>query len=192
MYDSRFIDKAFRNQAIIHRHMHKTGCTLAGQPLWTDQENAELLKHYPNYEHLSGVLIRRTKRAMQERARKLGLVKPRRVWSLTEEEKMPPPYKGGAPMSEIIQSLDNKNKQQVYSKANHLGVRRPRRRPRPTGMPIVDMIRDRNFDNGDSPADLNVWTNRKTYWTRPRKYDWKAISHALRILGGRIVPIWPD
>ena len=95
MYDSRSVDKGLRGKATIHRHMHKKGCTLAGVPLWTDEEQALVRAHYPDIGKLEALLVRRTPAAIKKQAHQLGLVKPRTKWSSDEVRKMPPPYKEG-------------------------------------------------------------------------------------------------
>lgn len=192
MYDSRTVDRALKGQANIHRHMHKKGCTLAGQPLWTDDEKALVKAHYPDIAKLVVLLIRRTSGAIKRQARQLGLVKPRTRWSAAETSKMPPPYRDGLPVAEIVEVLDDKTKRQVYSKAHHMRVRRPKPPPKATGLQIVDLILLRSHEMGYTRADLNEWTGRSRYWISPRRYDWVAISRAIKVLGGQIVPLWPQ
>ena len=104
---------------------------------------------------------------------------------------MVPPYKAGDPIDEIVVKLGNRTKRQIYSKASHLKIKRPRRAPKLSGMDIVDMIRRRAFDKNYTMEDLDEWTGSNRYFVAPQTYNWRAIRKALEVLGGRIVPIWP-
>jgi hypothetical protein len=191
VYDSSPIDRALRGKATILRKIHQTGYTIAGKRAWTDEEKALVKAHYPNMPLLLERLVGRSERAIRHVAQGLGLCPKRRVWRHDQEQRLPPPYKDGEPISDIQAALEDKSKRQIYGKARQLKARRPRRPPKPTGMTIVDMIRRRAFDRGYTMADLDEWTKGGNYFQRPRRYDWKAIDRALKLLGGQIVAHFP-
>ncbi len=78
-----------------------------------------------------------------------------------QESRATPPYKAGVPVVEIqAKEVPDRTKRQIYSKASHLKIRRPRRAPKPTGMLIVDLIRERAFSKGYTMAELDEWVGR--------------------------------
>ena len=192
MYDSWSKRLGIKGRDTVERYRQTKGTTLAGVPIWTDDQKAAVRAHYPDFIKLCVLLPNRTEGAIRKMAQKLGLCPKRRVWKPEQERKLPPPYVGGEPIAEIQVALEDKTKRQIYGKARRLRVRRPRRPPKETGMLIVDLIRRRVFDLGFAMVDLDEWVARKRYFQAPRKYDWIAITKALKILGGRIVPIWPN
>lgn len=102
---------------------------------------------------------------------------------------MVPPYKAGVPIGDIVVKVGDRTKVQIYGKASHLKIRRPRKPPKQTGMRIVDLIRRRAFDQGYTMTELDSWVGRR-YFVAPTKLDPWAISRALSILGGSIIAVW--
>jgi hypothetical protein len=103
---------------------------------------------------------------------------------------MVPPYKAGEPIAVVVEKVQTRNKRQIYSKASHLKIKRPLKPPKPTGMRIVDLIRERAFDQGYTMAELGEWVSRPRYFISPSKLDPIAVGRALNILGGSIVAVW--
>lgn len=84
---------------------------------------------------------------------------------------MVPPYKAGEPISDIVVKVGNRTKRQIYGKASHLKIRRPRRPPKPTGMRIVGLIRERAFVMGYTMAELDFYVSRRRYFVAPKRLD---------------------
>lgn len=190
MFDTSSVDRALRGKATILRSIYKTGFTISGAMAWTEDEKRALRLFWPDMARLLIELPRRTEIAIRGKAGREGLTRRRRVWEDDETQRLPYPYRKGVPVAQIGEDLGGKTKIQVYGKASHLGVRRPRRRLKPTGMEIVDLLRERAWKLGYTMADLDAWTNRKRYFTSPRGYNWLAIQRALSVLGGRVAPLW--
>jgi hypothetical protein len=132
----------------------------------------------------------RTTAPIQHKAQRLGLVRPLRIWSEGEFAAMKPLYVRGAPMAQILERLDDKTKQQVWSKAASRKLRRPRQAPCLTGFPVIDTIRRRAFDLNLSMADLDALVGRRRYFQRPRRLDWAAVQRILPHLGGCADVVW--
>jgi len=146
---------AFNAAAVNRVYMRKTGLTYAGQRLWTALEMETLRRLHPDYGALVRALPRRTRNAIEKKAQKLGLSKPRRVWNEAEFRLMKPLYVRGAPMQSILDLLPGKTAKQVWAKASGRGIRRPRTRPRNTGLAPVDAVRQRAFELYMSMAELD-------------------------------------
>lgn len=176
------LNSAAANRAFMTAH----GVTYAGHKIWTAEEDELVRRHRDDLPRLLGELPHRSEGAVRRRRQILGLVKPRRVWSEGEFRTMKPPYQDGDPVPEILPLLNEKTPRQVYSKASARRVRRPRRPPKIVGIPLVDTIRQRAFQLGYTLADLDFYTRSGGYFTRPRGLHWRAISHAIRLLGGTV------
>lgn len=105
---------------------------------------------------------------------------------------MKPLHLRGVPISEIVELLPGKTARQIWSKAFHCRIQRPRRPPKTTGLDPVDAIRRRAFDLNMSMVDLDMIAGRCCYFRRPRRTDWKAIQRVLPHLGGVAVVRWPE
>lgn len=185
--------RAALNAAAVNRaYMARTGVTYSGQPLWTVMEIDTLRCLYPDYEALLLALPRRTREAIAKKAWRCGLAKPLRVWSDAEFSIMKPLYVQGVPISEILERLSGKTARQVWSKASHRKIRRPRRPPKTTGFEPIDAIRRRAFDLNMSMVDLDVMVGRRCYFKYPKRVDWKAVQRVLPHLGGAAVVRWRE
>lgn len=191
MYVSKAIKRGVNAKQSITRFMRRTGRTLSGRLIWTPSEIDVIEEFWPDWQAIEERLPHRTACTIKWKARQLGFKKHVQRWQTDEKKRMVPPYKAGDPIDEIVVKLGNRTKRQIYSKASHLKIKRPRRAPKLSGMDIVDMIRRRAFDKNYTMEDLDEWTGSNRYFVAPQTYNWRAIRKALEVLGGRIVPIWP-
>lgn len=181
-----------RGKATLLRHIHKTGYTIAGVKVWADKEVETLRRLYPNIAALLRALPDRSLAAIKRKAGKLGLLPSRLVWTLEEKSLLPKPYKEGLAMNELLALLPGKTKKQIWAKASKMKIRRPRRPLRHTGLPLVDAIRQRAFEEGYFMTDLDSWVGYKYYFVSPKYINWRAIDTALSILGGKLVARWHE
>ena len=73
MHFSRASKRGFNGRIAILRHIALTGRTIAGDPVWSTGELAALRLHYPDKQAIASALVRRSKIAIQHKARSLGL-----------------------------------------------------------------------------------------------------------------------
>ncbi len=166
--------------------MARTGCTLSGQRLWSACELALLRDHYPDMARLHRALPGRTAGAIGRKAGQLGLVPPRRIWSGRDAQNLRKPYVAGLPMADLLAMFPDKTSRQIWHKASHLGIHRPRRPPKPTGFALLDQIRRRAHDLGLTMRDLDSYTGGKGYFAAPRRQNLRLLDRAIRVLQGRI------
>ena len=145
---------------------------------------------HPDYGALVRALPSRTLGAIQNKAQRLRLVRPRRIWSEGEFIIMKPLYVRGVSMADILERLDRKTPKQVWAKASGRKIRRPRRVPGLTGHAPVDAIRQRAFDLHITMADLDIIAGRRGYFQSPRRIDWTAVQRVLPHLDGRVEVFW--
>lgn len=166
--------------------MMRTGRTIAGDPLWTAEEDHALRAAFPERDAIVRELPSRSKGAIMQRARRLGLVKPRRVWSDSEAAALRHPYVTGLPVRQIAALFPDRTHRQIWHKAHAMGYRRPRRPPRSIGIPIIDSIRRRAFDLRLTMTELDHLVGRKQCFSGPRRIDWTAVRCAVTLLGGHL------
>jgi len=124
--------------SVILHHIERTGCTIAGQPVWAAAEIEALRALYPDRDAACSALPRRTSAAIAKKAQQLGLVPPCRIWSQEDAIGLRKPYVAGVPIATLVEMFLGKSREQIWKKAHHMGYRRPRRAPKPTGMPPLD------------------------------------------------------
>ena len=168
-------------------YAERTGWTYGGDKVWTAEEIATLRRLYPDYRALETVLHDRTRRAIEHKAARLGIARRLRIWRPDEETRLRPPYVRGVPVSEILPLLNDKSAKQTWGKANHLKLKRPRRRPKSTGLPLIDEIRNRAFDLNISMRELDEIAGGKGLLRGPKRERWTAIGRAVRALDGELV-----
>jgi hypothetical protein len=176
------------NSAASHRaYMARTGLTRSGARIWTADEIAILRERYPDYAAAQRLLPHRTMRAIQQKAVTLGITTPRRSWREGDVSRLKPRYPTREPVQVIAEDL-GRRKKAVWDKASKLRIRRPRRRPSAVDDPLVHSIRQRAFDLHISIKELDDEAGGGTYFRRPtKKRNWRAITKALRCLGGELV-----
>lgn len=185
--------RAALNAAALNRtYMARTGLTYSGQRLWTAEEIGKLRCLYPDYAALVAALPSRTRAAIASKVRSMGLARPLRVWSEAEFRMMKPLYLRGVPVSEMLERLPGKTARQVWSKASHHEIRRPRLPPCLTGSKLVDAVRRRAFDLNMSMADLDAMAGKRFRARSSERTDWGAVQRVLPHLGGRAVVRWND
>lgn len=182
--------RGLHGRMVLLRHIERTGCTIAGDPVWSEAEIADLRRCYPDREAAYTALLRRTPGAIAKKAWRLGLVPPRRIWTGDEAFRLRKPYVTGVPIAELVEMFPGKSRSQIWKKAQHMRYRRPRRPPKLMSMPLVDSIRQRAFECYLSMADLDAFIGRKRYFVSPRYQNWRALEKALEILGGRPTVHW--
>jgi hypothetical protein len=179
-----------RGRMTLLRHIERTGCTIAGVPVWTTEEIAHLCQTFPDRESACLALPRRTFGAVAHKARQLGLIPSRKIWIGDEAVRLRKPYVAGVPMAELLDMFPGKTRSQIWKKAYQMGYRRPRRAPKPTGMALVDSIRKRAFECRLTMTDLDAFVGRRRYFVSPRHFDWRSLQRAMAILGGRPAISW--
>ena len=178
--------------ATFREIIRRTGKTAAGGAVWAAAEDAVLKASYPDYNSAASALPNRTRKALECRVARLGIANKLRVWSDGEFRAMAPPYREGRPVEAILPKLSGKTSRQVYAKAGKHKVRRPRKRPKLTGIGIVDSIRQRAFDLNFTLSELDAATGGGSYFQSPRSVRWPQVSRAVKLLGGRVAVAFND
>jgi len=192
MHLSKASKRGFSGRIAILRHIALTGRTIAGDPVWTIEELDALRLLYPDRQALASILVRRSKIAIQHKARSFGLITPRQIWSEQEVELLRTLYRTSITTAGFVEVFPGRTKQQIWRKAGRLRIRRPRRPLRVTGLPLVDSIRQYAFALGHSMTDMDAWTGAKCYFRSPRYCNWRALTRAVELLGCEPTVSWRD
>src|SRR5690606_9523 len=80
-----------RNAASAERarlRILRSGFTISGHRLWTDDEDRVCRLFYPDYFAICQILDTRSRRAIQARCQKLGLVTKKLCWGWAAKQKL--------------------------------------------------------------------------------------------------------
>ncbi|MBP7704450.1 MAG: hypothetical protein KA105_04065 [Caulobacter sp.] len=134
----------------------------------------------------------RTEKAIELKAARLGLTRTGKVWLDGQWDYAKPLYRRGEDVRAMIAPAVLKAPRQVWAKASKAGVRRPRKPPKPTSWPLLNQVRERAHILKLSMADLDALAETGSYFSAPRRLNLRAISRALKVLGGRFDVEWRD
>lgn len=174
------------------RHMRLHGVTASGDKAWTDQEVEVLHAISHDRECLYAALPWRSRKAVDNKLGRCGLLPPRRVWQEGQWGTAKPLYRRGDSVREVIAPAVMKEPKQVWAKASKAGVRRPRRPPKDTPWPLVNEVRTQAFRLHLTMTDLDELAGTGSYFRRPKRLNYRAIKKAMSVMGGRFVLRWHD
>lgn len=178
--------------------MLRTGLTPSGQPLWTDAEFAALRKHWPDRKKLRRALPRRTLRAIEHKAGKLGLRRAKRnhMWTAAEVARLKKMFPK-ATKAELLLAFpwaiweDLSNQAQFQRSKGADWVTRPKPKPLPTDVPAIDWVLDQAFAANISLVELDGLARTGTYFAAGRfrcGTVWKHVARAVELFDGILVP----
>ncbi len=175
--------------------IRRAGVTAKGHPLWTKEEDAKVLRLYPDYKALRRTLRRRTYHALRARAGKLGITKKRHTWTAAEASRIRRLYPR-ASKAELYAAFPGLRWHQIVGKAKHIKVRRQRKPLSRTGFPIIDTVRDRATVLNYSMVDLDALARTRNYF---QKAGWhsgrvnrRAVYKAIEALDGEVTIRWKE
>lgn len=163
-----------------------------GSP-WTAEEDDLIRALYPAYDRLERALPHRTRSALKNRARHLGVASVRHVWTNVEVALLRALYAAASPDRILAERFPHLELGQIHAKACHLGLRRPRRAPILLGVPVIDAVRQRAALAGLTMVELDRRARTGRYFQSCRRnLDLRCISKASQLLGGEIEVHWDD
>lgn len=172
--------------------VRRTGHTLRGHKAWTQEEVDALLAAYPDYEEAQRALPHRSRKALEMKIEKLGRARNRFIWTAAEVSRLKRPYTSGAPAAEMLGLLPGKTMPQVWARASRSRFRRPRRTPKPTGLPVLDAVRRRAFELNLTMRDLDAMVGSGSYFRSPRGLVWRHVGRAIQALDGDVRVFWRE
>lgn len=126
-----------------------------GQPSWTADEDERLRSLYPRYDLMQSVFPHRSLAALKHRARRLGIVHRRHIWTNLEVRRLRDAFENHVPDKELEALFPGLRLSQIKAKAGH--IRAPHRRAQRAIFEVqaLDAIRHRAKACGLSFAELD-------------------------------------
>ena len=175
-------------------YVRRTGRTPMGDAIWTQREISVCLEHHPDFVIMQKKLPRRTRGAIAEMCRRLGLTDPPKPWTGAEHIRLRKMYPS-ASWEEILAAFPGRTRQGIIQVAYRRGLRRDRRPYKIIGHLALDQVRQRCFELGLNMPDLDEWVNGKGFFSRlalrGRRPHMHTLERAAKALGGKLVVEWP-
>ncbi|TLX12293.1 hypothetical protein [Rhizobium sp. MHM7A] len=173
--------------------MLRSGYTVWGQKLWSEEEDLICRLFHPDYFALRQILCNRTDRAIQARCRKLGLVRPRQSWEWLARQKLRKLYPE-ATYDELCAAFPDRDLQNIQAAARYYGFKRKKKPYKITGVVSLDQFRSRCYDVQWTMRDADEEAGTKRYFQtrgyRSKYPNFKAISRGVKALGGHMEVQW--
>lgn len=187
-----------RNAASAERlraRMLRTGYTIFGQKLWTEEEDWLCRLFHPDYFALRQILYTRSERAIKARCRTLGLARRHRSWGPLDKQKLRKLYPG-ATKAELLEAFPGASWTSIQSAARYYGYRRKKRPYKITGVVALDQIRSYCYDTHRTMRDADEDAGTKRYF-QTRGYrttypNFRAIHRFVKALGGHLEVMWDE
>ncbi|MDM9626354.1 hypothetical protein QTL95_10635 [Rhizobium sp. S152] len=173
----------------------RSGFTISGHKIWSSDEDKICQIFYPDYFALCQILDTRSKKAIQTRCQRLGLVPARQSWQWAARQQLRKLYPA-AHRDEICEAFPGVEWKKIQSAARYYGYRRTKKPYKITGILSLDQSRRRCYDIKWTMRDLDEEAGTKRYFqTRGYRSDYpnyKAIGRAAIVLGGRLEVRWNE
>jgi hypothetical protein len=148
--------------------------------------------HYPDYKTIMRVLPGRGLNSVKGAAARYGIVKRRHVWTNQEVTRLRKMYPTSS-FPELLAAFPQVIQDQIYGKAQHLGLVRRKPALVLTGCPMHDAIRARARALNLTMADLDAMIGSKWYFQRSHwraRFNYARACAAVRALNGKVGVIW--
>ncbi len=180
----------------MRRRIQREGFTMTGQKLWTEEERAIITKIGPDFDAIRKKLPHRTRIAIANQCRKMGLKqKHQHVWTAAEISKLRRLYPR-ASRQEILDAFPHSIWANIKQVANYHKISRARRPFKPTGNPPVDEMLVKLFKANLSFADLDKECRTKRYFSRGKwrsqKLNYNRLMKAIELLEGELAVRWRE
>ncbi len=173
--------------------MLQSGFTISGQKIWSEDEDFVCRIFYPDYFAMCQILDTRSRKAVQARCGRLGLIPPRQAWQWSAKQQLRKLYPE-ATREEICDAFPGVEWQKIQSAARYYGYRRKKKPYKVTGVLSLDQSRCRCYEIKWTMRDLDeeAGTNRyfQTRGYRSGSPNFKAIYRGVKALGGHLEVRW--
>lgn len=154
---------------------------------WSAEEDDRVRAGYPSYPRLQAQLPHRTLSALKHRARSLGIVRCRHVWTTVEVRRLIAACERNASRSELLVLFPGLRVSQIVSKARHVNAARRRARLVAFNVPVLDAIRSRAASRHLSLTELDRQARTGRFFQKSsRRPVLKHLVRAAALLVGEI------
>ncbi|MDO9428665.1 MAG: hypothetical protein Q7T93_17780 [Methylobacterium sp.] len=159
---------------------------------WAPWEDAHVIVLHPDYGALLRELPNRTYAALRQRARHLGIVRPRHVWTIREVECLRKASTANLRSRDIAKLFPKLRPTQILAKARHLNLSRGQRL-KDFDDPVLSAIRARASQMNLTLSDLDKRARSGRYFQKSdRNFHLRHAASAVAALDGRISVKWDD
>ena len=160
---------------------------------WTLSEDDQVRASYPSYDVLQKNLPHRSLSALKHRARVLGIVRRRHVWTNREVRRLHAAFEANLFGVELLALFPGLTLCQIKSKARHVKAARRRARLVPFGVPALDAIRTQVQDEDMSLVELDRRAKTERFFQKScRRQNLRCIVRAAGVLGGDVEIEWSN
>lgn len=181
-----------RAAQLTRLRLAKTGMTMAGEKVWTEEEKALVRQFAPAYDELVKRLPHRTRKAIRLQASALRVAMRRHIWSAAEISKLRKVYPLGD-RTEICSLFAHSTWVNIQQAARRHGFHRARKPYKLTGHDPLDQMRAKCFELNLNLVELDAECRTKRYfqsgWCK-NKLNYRALGRAIEALDGRIQVQW--
>lgn len=192
MYLGDFI-RGVNTSRRVKEQILRSGFTLFGTRVWTEQEDVVCRIFFPDYFAMSQVLDGRTKAAIQARCRKLGLVRQRKHWGPLDKMRLRKMYPE-APREDICAAFPGVDWLNIQAMARYYGYRRKKKPYKITGVVAQDDLRqflyDQNINLREADEDAGTGRYMQTRSYRSKYPNFRHINKAVTHYGGYMLVRW--
>ncbi|MHC5230569.1 hypothetical protein [Brucella sp. LJL56] len=150
---------------------------------------------YPDYFAICQVLDTRSRKAVQTRCQKIGLVPKKLCWGWSAKQKLRKLYPE-ASREEICNAFPGVDWSKIQSAARYYNYRRKKKPYKITGVLSLDQCRSRCYEVNWIMRDLDDEAGTGRYFQtrgyRCKYPNFKAISRGVSALGGRLEVRWEE
>ena len=193
--DLRIISKSTERANFCSFIQRQRGTTFGGDKIWEPAEDKIIVETAHEVVSVTRELLpHRTERAIEARRVTIG-VGGRRLKPWTTHEDRTLRANIGLSYPEMAKFLPNRTVHAIQGRAWYLGIRKGcRRAPRPTGLLVYDMVRNRAFEDGLSmhALDSELRTGKYFQDNYKRTLNWKKLASAVDFFGGQMNIDWQD
>jgi hypothetical protein len=158
---------------------------------WSTREDEIVKSLYPKYRKILKRLKGRSYWAVRNRARTLGIVAPRHIWTNSEIKRLKTLYARDATRAEVSREFPYLTSSQLCAKAGHIRLARARNEPYKLGILPIDDVRRKASAQGLTWRQLDKIAKTGRYFQQTtRRVDWMYIAKAIEKLGGTIEITW--
>lgn len=165
--------------------------------LWSKADDDTILRLYPDFEALAVALPNRTRDAIRVHASAYGLRKQdQKSWSSRDERTLREINKRQGIKRNYMEAFPARSYVQICSKLQKMGLQRRRPPPVLFGVPIIDAVRRRAWDEGVNFRELDAATGGGRYWRKDSRkaatdgISWGRVARAVEYLGGTLNAVW--
>lgn len=177
-----------------------------GYRLWSVREKQVILDLFPDRQAIYELLPNRSRSSVNAMIIRLHRPHARPAWTPKEQAIVRRLYPF-APASKIRAALPDRTFSAVKKWAQQHHIYRRRRPYKPTGILLIDQIRDRCFELGYTMRDLDALIGSRHYfrqgqfrsadktaeWAlRKGRHHHPDVGKAVRALGGHLTAVWDD